>query len=145
MAMLPFHVSADSKKIHIKDIVVNAWDETAKVEIIVSEPYFQDYPYSDGLIFQTPTKMEKSFHNYNDKFKLYFYLEQGELRYLSQFESVHFIYPRDFVNSDSDNTFYSTLNVPDLLRKIKASKGENKKREDNKLENKVMDFFGIDR
>ena len=89
--------------------------------------------------------MEKYIRSNYDKFSLEFYLNEGELRYLSQFESVPFIYQQGVINSDSDNIFYSTLNVPDLLRKIKASNDEDKKREDNKLENKVMDFFGIDR
>ena len=148
MVMLPFNVSADSKKIHIKDMVVlSALGEAANIKIIVSEPYFQyeHSLYSDGLIFQTPTKMEKYIRSNYDKFSLEFYLNEGELRYLSQFESVPFIYQQGVINSDSDNIFYSTLNVPDLLRKIKASNDEDKKREDNKLENKVMDFFGIDR
>jgi hypothetical protein len=84
--------------------------------------------------------MEKRFFSYNDKFRLEFKLEESEIRYLSQFESVNFIYPLGFINSDSDKIFYSTLNVPELLRKIKSEKDEN-----NKLKNKVMDFFGINR
>jgi hypothetical protein len=143
MAMLPLDVNAANKKIHIKDIKALTMYGTT-IDITVSEPYFQDYPYSDGLIFKTPTKMVKDFRK-DDKFTISIRLEENEIRYLSQFESVPFIYPPGFINSDSDNTFYSTLDVRELLRAIKASKDSDKKREDNKLENKVMDFFGIDR
>jgi hypothetical protein len=144
--MLPFHVSADSKKIHIKDMTIATKTSASPdnwFNIIVSEPYFKtyrDYPYSDSLIFKTPTEMIKSFLT-NDKFSISIEIKENELKYLSQFESVNFIYPRGFINSDTDDVFYSTINVPELVRMKKASDKEI----ENRLENKVMDFFGIDR
>ena len=144
MAMLPLHVNAVSKKIHIKDMVSDRYLHN-HISIIVSEPYFGYYLHDfDHVIMQTPTKM-KIFFRAEDKFRIDLWLDESELRYLSQFETVNFIYPQGLINSDSDDTFYSTLNVPELLRAIKTSEKALKKERDNKPENRLKDFFGIDR
>jgi hypothetical protein len=144
MTMLPFHVSAASKKIHIKDMVAGEI-LTRSVSFIASEPYFKGYYNDRGtLIFQTPTEMEISFLR-KDKFKIDIWFDESDLRYLSQFESVDFIYPQGFISSDSNVTSYSTLNVPELLRVIKVAEKAQQKRWDNQPENRIKDFFGIDR
>lgn len=113
--MLPFHVSAASKKISIKDMVVDG----NHVYITFYEPYAKGVNIGTST-FLTSTKMQVPTFS-KDKFHVKFVFDESELEYLSRFKSVDFIYPRNFINSDTADTFYSTLNVSDYLRAVEES------------------------